>query len=215
MESDKSVDARTLVCLFAKAPIAGRVKTRMRGHLSEQQCLALHQDLIRHVCAEAARLPPSQFVVELHVTAAHAFFDEPCRAHGFDWRLQRGADLGARMAHAVDEGLTRQAAVILLGCDCPFVGLERIEALNAALAAGPAAIIPASDGGYVALALNRSAPSLFSDMPWGTERVAAATRQRLELLGWPYTELEPSHDIDRPADLPLLASLPALAAWAG
>lgn len=214
MESDKPVDARTLVCLFAKAPVAGRVKTRMLGHLSEQQCLDLHQDLIRHVCAEAARLPSAHFVVEMHVTAPHAFFDEQCRAYGFEWRLQQGADLGARMTHAVTEGLTRFSAVILLGCDCPFVGSDSIEALNAALATNPAAMIPATDGGYVALALKRSAPSLFSDMAWGTEQVAADTRQRIEQLGWRYTELATSHDIDRPADLSRLASLPALAAWA-
>lgn len=41
----------------------------------------------------------------------------------------------------------------------------------------------------------------FERMPWGSERVAALTGQRLDALGWRWSRLECLRDIDRPEDL--------------
>jgi glycosyltransferase A (GT-A) superfamily protein (DUF2064 family) len=60
---------------------------------------------------------------------------------------------------------------------------------------------PAEDGGYVLLGLRRAAPELFAGMPWGSERVAGVTRERLVGLGWDWTELATLWDLDRPEDL--------------
>ena len=57
------------------------------------------------------------------------------------------------------------------------------------------------DGGYVLIGLRRLEPSLFADIDWGTDRVLAETRRRLERLGWEWRETEPLPDVDRPPDL--------------
>ncbi|EWS63201.1 transferase 1, rSAM/selenodomain-associated [Hydrogenophaga sp. T4] len=64
-----------------------------------------------------------------------------------------------------------------------------------------AVMIPATDGGYVLLGLRRFDVSLFLDIAWSTEHVAAATRDRLSALGWSLNEKAPLHDIDEPYDL--------------
>jgi glycosyltransferase A (GT-A) superfamily protein (DUF2064 family) len=43
--------------------------------------------------------------------------------------------------------------------------------------------------------------SLFERMPWGSDRVAELTGQRLDALGWRWSRLAPLRDIDRPEDL--------------
>ena len=77
---------------------------------------------------------------------------------------------------------------------------ERQPAL-AALAHQDAVLGPALDGGYVLLGLRRVDDSLFERMPWGSDRVAALTGQRLDALGWHWSRLACLRDIDRPEDL--------------
>ncbi|MCY1551679.1 transferase 1, rSAM/selenodomain-associated [compost metagenome] len=61
--------------------------------------------------------------------------------------------------------------------------------------------MPAFDGGYVLLGLNRFDASLFAGIAWSTATVAQETRRRVEQLGWSLQTLPTLHDIDEPADL--------------
>jgi uncharacterized protein len=51
--------------------------------------------------------------------------------------------------------------------------------LAAEVQAGRFALMPAEDGGYVALGLPRPCPDLFHDMPWSTSRLTERTLQVL------------------------------------
>ena len=62
-------------------------------------------------------------------------------------------------------------------------------------------IIPSEDGGYVLIGLRRYADDLFTEVPWGTERVMEETRLRLRNLGWRWHELPERWDVDRPEDV--------------
>ncbi|MQM30903.1 MAG: hypothetical protein CRU78_10415, partial [Candidatus Accumulibacter phosphatis] len=75
-----------------------------------------------------------------------------------------------------------------------------------------AVFIPAEDGGYVLLGLRCPQPGLFEGVDWGSERVMAQTRQRLLALGLRWCELPALWDVDRPADLTRLATLPGFGA---
>ncbi len=207
-------DSRTKVCLFAKAPVLGRVKTRMSGHLSEGDCLQLHKDMLAYVAGMASTLSPQDFQLELLITAGHAYFDRLSEQFNIAQSLQVGEDLGVRMSNAVQAGLAHFESVLLVGADCPCVSVAMINEARAALQRSNAALIPALDGGYVALALRAHDASLFSDIVWGGANVAATTVQRMQGLGWKYEVLEACPDIDRPEDLQYLAGLPALAHWA-
>jgi glycosyltransferase A (GT-A) superfamily protein (DUF2064 family) len=91
--------------------------------------------------------------------------------------------------------------VVLIGTDCPPLDGDYLARALAAMADRDAVLGPAEDGGYVLLGLWRAAPELFADMPWGTDRVAALTRQRMAALGWRWAELPMLWDLDRPEDL--------------
>ena len=99
----------------------------------------------------------------------------------------------------------------------PFLLACRGDVIAAVLQAGQhnrAVMVPAADGGYVALLLRDHDISLFSDIAWGRESVARTTISRLQALHWDFSVLPGCPDIDRPEDLNCLVEIPALAHWA-
>ncbi len=184
-----------LVQIFARAPQPGRVKTRLIPALGAAGAARLHAQLLRRTLATVAS---AGLPAELWVTpdGCHPLFREA----GLPCRLQQGADLGARMQHALSAGLARAARVVLIGCDCPVLDGEYLAAAFAALETHDAVLGPAEDGGYVLIGLRRPA-AVFDGIEWGGERVLAQTRARLAAAGLAWRELDTLWDVDRPADL--------------
>lgn len=121
-------------------------------------------------------------------------------------RRQRGADLGARMAGALEDAFGGGAGrALIVGTDHPTLPPERLDRAFRLLASTDLVLGPSDDGGYYAIGLRRSAwPAarrLFRDVPWSTERVLGVTRSRAEGLGLSRRELPPWYDVDRPEDL--------------
>lgn len=201
------------ILVFARAAIPGQVKTRLIPALGAEGAVRLHRELVRHtlheaVAADAGRvelwIAGNDHADELATLAAEA---------GADIRCQRGNDLGERMAVALGDAIERGGPALVVGSDCPWLDAATLSAAAVELASRDAILGPAQDGGYVLLGLHRVARSLFEDVPWGTERVLALTRERLAALGWNWAELEIRSDIDRPEDLPRLHALGE--PWAG
>ena len=190
-----------LIIIFAKAPRAGDVKTRLIPLLGEQGAATLHSQLLHRtlVTATNAGLGP----VELHGApdASDPALQDCARRFGIALLPQRGNDLGARMCNAFDEALARHARVLIIGTDCPVLTQQHLWDAQAALASGnDAVLIPAEDGGYALIGLTRNHVQLFEGLAWGSNNVLAATRERLKKLKWRRHELETLWDIDRPED---------------
>ena len=192
-------DARVLI--FAKAPEAGLVKTRLIPALGPQGAADLHARLLTDTLARI--VPAGLAPVELWCAPEPGRDPFPSLAarHGLALHRQRGPGLGERMRYAAADALRRSARVVLIGTDCPRLDAEYIGRALRALTGRDAVLGPAEDGGYVLLGLRRAAAALFADMPWGGARVAARTRQRMEALGWAWEELPVLWDLDRPEDL--------------
>ncbi|MBN1377896.1 MAG: TIGR04282 family arsenosugar biosynthesis glycosyltransferase [Gammaproteobacteria bacterium] len=204
--------ARLLV--FTKSPIAGQVKTRMQPALSALQCVELQQQLIEHTLQTAtnSKLCP----VELWVTDGENSHSQNCAQHfGITLYEQQGLDLGERMLHAFNETLAKSDFAIIIGCDCPALSDYHLQKLMPALDAKPAsvALIPAIDGGYVAIGLNSVVPVLFHDISWGSDQVLQQTRNKITRQHLNCLELEPLWDLDRAPDLQYLRQLPDRARW--
>lgn len=198
-------EARILI--FAKAPEPGRVKTRLIPALGPRGAADLHAGLLEETVARlaAARIAPIELWCAPHPQAEP--FPRLAAKHDLACYRQQGADLGERMAQAAADGLGRGAPVVLVGTDCPLLDGEYLARALAAMADCDGVLGPAEDGGYVLLGLRRAARELFADMPWGTDRVAALTRERMGMLGWRWAELPALWDLDRPEDLARYALL--------
>jgi rSAM/selenodomain-associated transferase 1 len=200
------------IIVFAKAPVAGFAKTRLIPALGATGAARLATLMLKHAVEQA--LASEVGTVEVCVTPApedpiwsgllphHTSLSMSDQGHG---------DLGERMARAAERALDAGHAVLLMGTDCPDLSAERIRLAAASLLTSDAALVPAFDGGYVLLALNRFDASLFRDIVWSTSSVARVTRSRMDLLDWSLTTLSTLHDIDEPDDLRWLpeAWLPA------
>lgn len=190
---------QSLLIQFARAPVAGRVKTRLR--LPDAEALAVHGDLVRLTCTNllAAELGP----VELAVTGEPdaALFRRCTQLGASGVVLQQGADLGERMYHALDAGLACAERVLLVGSDCPHLDAQYLHGAAAALDDSDIVLGPALDGGYVLIGARRISETVFEGVTWGSDRVLAQTLSRVEQLGWSVATLEPRRDIDRPEDL--------------
>jgi len=186
--------ASTLVIVFARAPVAGRVKTRLVPVLGAWRAAQLHLRLVRRALrtARAARCGP----VELHGSARHTLFRQEA------FRVQRGADLGERMHRATSSALKRHAGVILIGADCPELRPADLRRAARLLRGGYEAVLaPAEDGGYALVALSRPSPALFRGVSWGTDAVWRQTVANMQGAGTRWRALRQVWDVDHPEDL--------------
>ena len=179
--------------IMSKAPIAGQCKTRLAPRLGLRGAARLQHQLIMQ------RLRLAQDYdgpVEIHASPdlRHPVFLRAKRM-GYTGRKQCSGPLGRRMRRA--QG--REAAIII-GTDCPSLGPAHIAQVRQELQRENAVCIPASDGGYVLIALPRAAPILFQSIRWGSDAVLRQTRrqQRRSALNWVTTSA--LDDLDTPAD---------------
>ena len=187
--------------VFARAPVAGSVKTRLIPLLGAEGAATLHQRLVEHSLTVARESGLGR--VELWCTpdTNERFFESCGERFGASLHRQCAGDLGARMLDALQDGLGRARHVLLIGSDCPSLTAADLRTAARALRDGRDAVFcPAEDGGYMLVGLSHAMPALFEAMTWGTDTVMEETRQRLRNLGWRWHELPPHWDVDRPED---------------
>jgi uncharacterized protein len=197
MHADRVVD----IAVFARAPLAGQAKTRLIPRLGEEGAARLQQQLIDRALARAGAVQGARVTLWTTGPLDHAATLASAQAAGADIRLQRGSDLGARMANAFADTLDGGRAMLLIGTDCPAQTREDLVAALVALQGADAVLQPAEDGGYVLIGMKRLHPMLFGGIAWGSESVLATTRTRAAGAGLRLAELPPSWDLDRSEDL--------------
>ncbi|MEA3333859.1 MAG: TIGR04283 family arsenosugar biosynthesis glycosyltransferase [Pseudomonadota bacterium] len=190
--------------LFTRYPQAGQTKTRLIPALG-----ACGAALVQQQMTEQAVIKARQFATSperrLEICFTGAGFRSMGLWLGFDlkYRDQGEGDLGQRMLRAVEEVFSRGAlSVIVIGSDCPALPVDYLEESAAVLKSGTDLVLgPALDGGYYLIGMRRVVPSLFEDVPWGSENVLSATLKAAHRLNWRIEQLPPLADIDRPEDL--------------
>ena len=188
---------RGTVVIFVKAPVAGRVKTRLGREIGMGRAAALFRILTSHTLREAEK---SGFRVVLAVDPPGAakegarFWPPHLR------RIAQGrGDLGDRMARVFRHA---RGPVVIIGADAPGLRARHLRRAFAALKGSDAVFGPAEDGGYWLIGLNgrRAAPDLFAGVRWSTKH---ALKDTLETLpkSFNVAMLERLRDVDEAADL--------------
>ena len=189
------------IAIFARAPVAGRAKTRLIPRLGAEGAAALQHALIRRSLRTALAANLGSVFLWCTPDCDHPAFSGSSEQFGVPLYPQHGADLGARMFHAFTR-LCRRGEALAIGTDCPALTVGELHAAAGALREGNDAVfVPAEDGGYVLVGLRHPIASLFHGIPWGSDRVMDQTRAHLRRAGLRWRELTPSWDVDRPEDL--------------
>jgi rSAM/selenodomain-associated transferase 1 len=203
------VNGTCAIGVMAKAPIAGRSKTRLCPPLSPEQAAAMSAAFLRDITeniVRAARSQPIQGMIAYAPEWAEALFDGHLAAGtalvlavGTPDMPQDVQGFGRCLLHAIRAMLAQgYSAACVLNSDSPTLPtafLSRAAALL--LAPGERVVLgPAEDGGYYLLGMQREHARLFADITWSSDSVAQATRERAAELGLELVELPVWYDVD-------------------
>jgi len=199
-----------VILLFAKAPLPGRVKTRLQPVLSPTESAELHASFVGDALERLLGFN-SIADLELHLdqeTIAWTDFNVVRK-------LQAEGDLGSRMCHAARQALSEgREQALILGSDSPTLPLEYIKTLLDSPA--DIAFGPTDDGGYYAVKFRRLPAGLFENIEWSTERALEQSISSAKRLGMSVGHGPAWYDIDSPADLVRLVTEdtpPRTTAW--
>lgn len=197
-----------IIIQFAKLPRLGQVKTRLAPAIGDEACLALHTQLLQFTHAQIVKANQALgglSALSLNHLGEHEVIEKI--AQSTPVIVQKGSDLGERMAHAIRWGLTVAKKVLIVGSDCPVLSGDYYQQALNALDDEPHVFINAEDGGYVLVGARQTCDELFQDVPWCTEDVMAVTFQRLGAANKKAAILGPLWDVDRLEDLARLKQL--------
>jgi uncharacterized protein len=196
--------------VLAKAPQAGRVKTRLCPPLTLDQAADLAAAALLDTLAAVGAVPDGRPVVALtgHLRRAARAAELAAALHGIPTPAQRGPDLGHRIAaaHRDTAALLPGRPVLQLGMDTPQVDPDLL-----AEAAGPlrrcgidvvdAVVGPAADGGWWALGLrDPRAAVVIADVPTSRDDTGERTVAALRAAGLRLGLLPELTDVDTAAD---------------
>lgn len=189
--------ADQLVVLL-KAPRPGLVKTRLAARLGVDEATRAYRCLVEGVLKNVSGLPG----VELRYAPDEAAAElSEWQRPGWTLAPQGDGDFGARLVRAFEENFAAGARrVVVIGADCPYVGMADLAAAFAALAAADVVLGPAVDGGYWLIGLHAPQPGLFRDIAWSTAAVLAQTERRATSASLTVARLRTLSDVDTEAD---------------
>lgn len=189
---------KSVLMIFIKNPILGKVKTRLAKSIGDEKALIIYKELLQKTIDIAIN---TEYHRELWYSS---YIDENDQADPklFNKMLQVGHNLGERMSHsfsmAFENGFGK---AVIIGSDCPDLTEERIKTAFKSLEHSDLVIGPSIDGGYYLLGMNRYQPELFSGIEWSESTVFESTIGKAKKIGLRISELPALNDIDTIEDL--------------
>ena len=190
------------LAVMGRAPVPGRVKTRLCPPLDPEQAAGFYECVLRDVLHELA--PSAAWDTWVAYAERSRDYFQELPEHGIALLPQRGASLGERM-HAVFVDLCHVGyrQVVLVGSDIPTLKAASVRKACDFLQQGRSDVVlgPADDGGYYLIGLGRPEERLFSGIAWSTASVLEQTLARARELELRVGTVAGTYDVDVAADL--------------
>ncbi|MEO6317536.1 MAG: DUF2064 domain-containing protein [Acidimicrobiales bacterium] len=203
----RSAPPSLTIAVLAKAPAAGRVKTRLCPPCSPAQAASLAAAALEDTIALARATPAERHVLVLDGDAAD------WTGRGLEVVGQRGDGLDQRLAAAfTDLG----GPTLLVGMDTPqLTPAELTDAARRLTSSGDDVVGPALDGGFWAIGLQDPQPEDFLGVPMSQATTGAAQVARLKARGRRVRLLDVHRDVDDWDDALAVAALAPTTCFAG
>ncbi len=203
------------VLLVAKAPVAGQVKTRLGAVIGADRAAELAAaSLLDTIEAVARAGADGHLSLTGDLDAAVRGDDVRAALSGWAVTTQRGDGFAERLLNAhTDAG---PGGVVQIGMDTPQVTGADLAAVADRLEGHDAALAPATDGGWWALA--RRDPDVVRhllDVAMSTDTTFVDTQRALERAGGLVAHGESMTDVDTVADADHVAALAPHTRFAG
>lgn len=184
------------IIVMAKAPVSGRVKTRLCPPCTPDQAASIASAALQDTLDAVRRTS-----VRHRILALSGDLDVPDE---FAVIAQRGQGLGNRLANAFIDCCG--APSLLIGMDTPQVSEQILDDALSQLSQNDAVIGPAYDGGWWGLGLHdASHAEVLRDIPTSTSRTGAMTMAALRRRGVRIAVLPPLRDVDTIVDARVVA----------
>ena len=216
------------LAVMAKAPRAGRVKTRLSPPLTLEQSAALNVCFLRDTARNIADVASEGSAVGLgcYTPAGDETLFDSLLPDGFALIAQRGEGFGNRLLAAAQDILSCGfAAVCLIDSDSPTIPPEALRSAVRELTCGDAdghvVLGGSTDGGYYLIGMREPHELPFHCISWSTSSVHEETLERCAEAALEVVALPQWYDVDDAATLALLeaelldAQVPAFATVSG
>jgi len=180
------------VLVMAKAPVPGRVKTRLSPPFTPGEAAALAEAALADTLDAVAACGAGRRVLALDGEPG------PWLPPGFEVVAQTHGSFNRRLAHA---WAVAGGPGVQIGMDTPQVRPADLDHALGALDTSSAALGHAADGGWWALGLRRPDGAVFRGLPMSTARTGRAQEARLRALGLDVALLPTLVDLDTADDL--------------
>lgn len=192
---------RTLLILFAKAPRAGRVKTRLCPPLTGIEAADLHSAFVRDAAGMLYTMRQCADV-ELSTDIATDAWSDLLLVRS----IQTTDDLGSRLLHALQQGFAAgYRQVLILGSDAP--GLPAAYLHDLLHSEADVALGPTRDGGFYAIACRKVSKKMFKGVRWSSEYTLVDTLTAVSSCGLECKTGPSWCDVDVPEDLRLMLQM--------
>lgn len=199
-----------MIAILARCPTKGRCKTRLIPKLGAAGAARLQAWLIADT-VRRMRATGEPLTIWATPRTNHGRFLR-LRRQGLQVRQQRRGDLGQKMQQAIACGGRREPAIVV-GTDCPALTSQHLQQL---WHSRQPTVIPAEDGGYVALYMPTSQPRALAAMSWGSAKVLRQTQRNFRRCGGGRLLRPALPDLDQPRDFLAqrrMGLIPAQALW--
>lgn len=200
---------RCALMVMAKAPRAGKVKTRLSPPLTLEQSAALNicflRDTARNIAEVCADCGAAGLVCYTPEGEEEAF--DGLLQDGFVLLPQRGDGFGERLLAAAEDALACGfGSVCLIDSDSPTLPTEALRAAVRRLSEPGDRVVlgGAEDGGYYLIGMKQAHGAPFERISWSTESVYQETVERIREAGLELVELPLWYDVDDAVSLAVL-----------
>ena len=193
----------SVLVVFAKAPIPGKVKTRLATSISAADSAMLYQAFLTDALKQYKAISDVRLYVPESDIDDNFFQTTVSKLH-----TQKGKDLGSRMQNAIaetfDAGFKR---VVIIGTDHPTLPSSYIETAFSELNTADTIVLgPTADGGFYLLGQSGFNPDVFEGMTYSHGAVFDQTVDRAIRSGHQLTVLPEWYDVDDRSSLRRLFS---------
>ena len=185
------------VTVMAKAPVAGRVKTRLCPPLSFAAAATVAAAALSDTLATVASARADSRIVALDGAAG------PWLPPGFDVVPQGNGMLDQRL-ESVWQSVGGPG--VQVGMDTPQMTVRHLNGAMAVVAVGDAIVGLASDGGWWLVGLPAVVPGVFDGVPMSTPHTGEEQIERLRCLGYRVRFAPVLRDVDTYDDLCAVAA---------
>jgi uncharacterized protein len=194
------------MAIMAKAPRAGKVKTRLAPPLTLEQSAALNICFLKDTAENLATVDGAEGLICYTPVSDEAAFDG-LLPESFKLIAQRGDKFGERLLAATEDILAcGYGSVCLIDSDSPTVPKAAFEQAVAELAREGDRVVlgPSHDGGYYLIGLKQAHAAVFENITWSTASVLDETMERTRDAGIEVVLLPLWYDVDDAATLAVL-----------